>query len=339
MSRFIRFALFAGALGMLATTTLAAPRVETDPNKDYLCTPEVGAWVICVHEFRGEDASNLAHQMAVQIRQRDNLPAYVFCFSDEERKRIQEEWAHSNKREPDGSPRKVKVRIPDEYAVFIGGFRDQDAATAALKAVKQLKPPQLNLPGKTTFDTISVVKFDAKGDGEMKSAPMNPFPNSFVAPNPTSAQHREVPKVDPILKTLNAEEDYSLLKNPRPWTLAVKEYVGDTKVTSRSESTSFLDLNFFKKSGETLDATAMQAHELAKVLRTPVSEAMPCFGFDAYVLHTRRSSIVAVGGFTGPDDPEMQKTAEKILKLQLRTGNPRMPQIALFAVPMEVPRP
>jgi hypothetical protein len=75
------------------------------------------------------------------------------------------------------------------------------------------------------------------------------------------------------------------------------------------------------------------------VLRTPVTESSPLLGFDAYVLHTRRSSIVAVGGFTGPDDPEMQKTAEKILKLKLQTGNPRMPQIALIAVPMEIPRP
>ena len=105
MSRFIRLALLTAALGLWATAATAAPRVETDPNKEYPCTPESGAWVICCHEFRGPDADNLARQMVLQIRQRDNLPAYVFNFSDQQKQQIEKEWSNLGKLNPDGSPR------------------------------------------------------------------------------------------------------------------------------------------------------------------------------------------------------------------------------------------
>ncbi len=171
---------------------------------------------------------------------------------------------------------------------------------------------------------------------------MNPFPTSFVAPNPTIQRQQETKKADPFLKTLNEDEEYSLLKNPRPWTLAVKEYVGDTMVMSRTadSSPSMLDKLFNpKKSADTLRAAGLQAHELARVMRTPVSDQNPFLGFEAFVLHTRHSSIVTVGRFTGPDDPEMRKTAERILQLKLQSKDPKQPSIDLFAAPMEIPRP
>jgi hypothetical protein len=331
MRKFIRVALFAAALAVLATTTLAAPRVETDPNKEYPCTPEAGAWMICVHEFRGPDAAELARQLALQIRQRDNLQAYVFNFSEVQREKMKTEWSHLGKLNPDGTPRELHVNIPEERVVLIGGYADMDAASAALKSVKKLPPPQLHLKGKTTFDTVTVM--EPRGDGrvDVKQAEMNPFPTSFVAPNPTIQRQQQAKRADPFLKTLNENEDYSLLNNPKPWTLAVKEYVGDSMVVSRTDSTPFLEGLFKKKSADTLVATALQAHELARVLRE--------LKFDAYVLHTRRSSIVAVGGFTAENNPEMQKAAERLLQLKLQTKDGKTPAIDLFAAPMEIPRP
>jgi hypothetical protein len=81
-----------------------------------------------------------------------------------------------------------------------------------------------------------------------------------------------------------------------------------------------------------LARTAMQAHELARWLRTKE------VGFDAYVLHTRHSSIVTVGAFTGPDDPKMEQTAELIRRFKGVTKQ-GVPTIQLLAEPMEVPRP
>jgi hypothetical protein len=355
MRRFIRFALFAATLGLLATTTLAAPRVETDPNKEYPCTPDAGAWMICVHEFRGPDAAELARQMALQIRQRDNLPAYVFNFGEAHKKKLEEEWSNLGKLNPDATPRKLHVNIPDEHVVLIGGFQDMDAASAALKTVKKLPAPQLNLPGKFPFDQVTVQEPTPDGKVHYESRQVNPFPTSFVAPNPTIQRQQQAKKADPFLKTLNEGEEYSLLKNPKPWTLAVKEYVGDTIVVSRTADSapSMLDKLFNpQKSADTLLRTGQQAHELARMLRTPVDDKNPFLGFDAYVLHTRHSSIVTIGGFSGPDDPEMRKMAERILKLnevqrtaesalkmKVRSNGPKVASIEFFAAPMEIPRP
>ena len=331
MRKFIRCALFAAALGVLATTTLAAPRVETDPKKDYPCTPDAGAWMICAHEFHGPDAAELARQLVLQIRQRDNLPAYVFNFTEVQRERMKTEWAHLGRLNPDGTERELHVNIPDARVVLIGGFPDIDAASAALKTVKKLRCPELHLAGKHPLDRITAMNVKGDHTVEITEAEVNPFPTSFLAPNPTVQRQQVAKKADPFLKTMNENEDFSLLNNPKPWTLAVKEYVGDSVVVPRLDSTPFLETFFKKKNGDSLNATAMQAHELARVLRE--------LKFDAYVLHTRRSSIVAVGGFGAQGDEQMQKAAEKLLQLQLQTKNARTPGIDLFAVPMEIPRP
>jgi hypothetical protein len=355
MRRFIRFALLAATLGLLATTTPAAPRVDTDPYKEYPCTPESGAWMICVHEFRGPDAAELARQMVLQIRQRDNLPAYVFDFGEAHKKKLEEEWSNLGKLNPDGTPRKVHVSIPDERVVLIGGYRDFDAASAALKTVKKLPPPELSLPGKFPFDQVTIQEPRADGRVHYETKQVNPFPTSFVAPNPTIQRQQETKKTDPLLMKLNESEEYSLLKNPRPWTLAVKEYVGDTLFLSRNadSSPSMLDKLFNpNKAADSLYRAGQQAHEMARLLRTQVSDKNPFFGFEAYVLHTRHSSIVTVGSFSGPDDPEMRTMAERVLKLnemqkmneiavksKLQANAPKVASVEFFAAPMEIPRP
>ena len=45
------------------------------------------------------------------------------------------------------------------------------------------------------------------------------------------------------------------------------------------------------RTGEALGAAGLQAHELARFLRTPQLG----LGFEAYVLHTRNKSVVTVG--------------------------------------------
>ena len=51
--------------------------------------------------------------------------------------------------------------------------------------------------------------------------------------------------------------------------------------------------------GDSLALAANNAHELARTLRQ--------LKFDAYVLHTRTSSVVSVGAFNGPTDPEVDR--------------------------------
>src|SRR5262249_32282551 len=126
----------------------------------------------------------------------------------------------------------------------------------------------------------------------------------------------------------------------QPWTLAIKAFNGMCYVESASRPTNFLDKLLGRS--EQLNASAMNAHNMA--------EAMRKMGFEAYVLHTRSSSIVTVGGFASQDDPRMNSVKESLRPLQFQVDKAK-PQSAgsvpagstnlqLFPqpLPMEVPR-
>ena len=68
--------------------------------------------------------------------------------------------------------------------------------------------------------------------------------------------------------------------------------------------------------------------------------------FDAYVLHTRTSSVVSVGGFAGPDDPEVERLRVRVGSLQRQiaaaaTDPTKKDPLGLFPtpVPIMVPHP
>jgi hypothetical protein len=74
-----------------------------------------------------------------------------------------------------------------------------------------------------------------------------------------------------------------------------------------------------------LSAAAMQAHETARVLRK--------LEFDAYVLHTRTSSIVTVGGFDSREDPNIARIQKAITTLKISALD-----LYTSPLPMEVPK-
>jgi hypothetical protein len=313
------------ALGAAAGQIFAAPRVEADPNKMYPITPEAGPYVVCAASWMGQYARELARQTVYELRRRDNLPAYFFDYSEEERRQLQGYLDERHQQHRRGT-----IRVQDQCGVLIGGFPDLDSARRAVDAIKKLNPPDLDLgPGISTQDMIPDV-------ANRKWVKISPFAHAFATRNPTL--QREAPfdkNKDPFLKQLNADEEYSLLKNPHPFTLAVKEYVGLSAIQSVSGSDSFLaKLWLPSKSADVLDAAGKQAHETARVLRK--------LGFEAYVLHTRQSSVVTVGSFDTQDDVRMQDVQTK-LRLLIDRNKKSLGQdpMQLFdtAIPMPVARP
>jgi hypothetical protein len=175
---------------------------------------------------------------------------------------------------------------------------------------------------------------DKKGN-VVKRARVHPYHNAMVVRNPLTPADANRPKWDPFWKTLNEDEDYSLLKNPKPWTLLVKVYLGGRTMQPRSSSGGFLSaLGLGGSKGESLEASAKQAQELAKFL------SHQKFGFKTYVLHMRDSSAVTVGGFSGPDDPELHRVQRQLQSLKFTTQQGGADPIGLMAqpVPIEVPR-
>jgi hypothetical protein len=318
----------------LAALVHAAPQIEAEPNKEYRITPQAGTFVIVAHTYTGPDAHELACQLVYQLRKRDNLPAYLWDCADKkraERKAAKDAWQQQY---PE-VPFRGWYHIDDEYGVLIGGYESMEQAKKHMdEVVKKLPLPPLKLAdGKSPYDmAVHCVPDGPNGKMKVERTPISPFATSFVSRNPTLGPTAK--KADPFLKTLNEEEEFNLLKCPEPWTLAVQAYGGAAVYVDNrpQESTSvvgkvkdWLGLGDDKHLADQLNAAAATAHEAAKVLRK--------FGFDAYVLHTRTSSIVTVGGFKSADDPAMMRTAKRLAELKLDV------QMKLIAAPYEIPRP
>lgn len=313
---------------------------EIDINAQFAVTPEAGEYVICAASYCGPDAPELAHKLCQYLRDR-RIPAYVYNRGSVERKKLQDEldqWHQNN----GGGPRRWRLAHPqeDQLAVLIGGFRDRNAAFAELQKVRKMPLPDIKLQsGKPAFDTYDVYeKGTGKSGYDVKRVPVNPFHTAFACPNPTVPQQRpKVAKVDPALKKFNSEEPRSLFKCRKQWTLVVQEYAGAQVIQPTAAASSFLEkLGFSDHNlGKRLDQSARQARELCDMLKNDRR-----FQLKAYVLHTRTSSLVTVGEFDGPKDPNMQRVCEQLTHFTFKNGNTGESVSLLFAkpVPMEVPR-
>ena len=323
------------ALSLLATSQIqAGPRVEADPNKRYEVTPDVGPWMILASHFTGPPGQQLAQELILEIRTNFNQPAYLFVFGEKEHEeqlqRVKEMRALLG--DTQGS-RMLGVRAELQYGVLVGGYKDMDTARKALNDIKKLTPSN------TKFcPLISVVTRDV---GEKKGLKVeegydNPFTKSFVVHNPSMKVEKARTGPDPaLIRKLNADETYNLLKCGKPWTLAVKEIHGGSVLQPRGASSSFLDNLGLGKSQDALSASAMQAHALAQVLREMKDKDKVSLKLDAYVLHGPSSSVVTIGAFDSKDDQKLIE--KKRLLLSLKWGGA---DLGLFSnpMPMEVPQ-
>jgi hypothetical protein len=317
--------------------------VSRFPNP-YPLTREAGEWLIAAAHYSCPDAPELARQVAVILRTRHKLPAYILNHADEERLRVRERFDKFRREHPDVIlTRRRTVRIQEQCAVLVGGFKDFDAASAYLKVVRNLPMPELKLgDGRCPYDQVTVFQPDPQNPGQAvpRRTPINPFTTAMVVHNPTIPMPpKVVPKFDPIWTELNAGEEYSLLKCKRPWTLLIKEYSGTALIVGNPavKSSTFLSALGFggDNLGDRLSASAKQAHELARLLRHKQ------LGFQAYVLHTRTSSVVTVGAFHGPDDPDLHRTRQRIAALKFSSPAAAGDPVGLMADPVaiEIPRP
>ncbi|HVS37996.1 MAG TPA: hypothetical protein VMS17_20720 [Gemmataceae bacterium] len=339
-----------GAVGLLR----ADPPVTADPNQTYAVTPDLGPWMICATYFSGPTAPELARQMALQIRTQHNAPAYVFDYAEQERQREQELLAQMHRDMPaeapqDGSDRVVPIprhhptiHVEEQCAVLIGGFPDEEAAHKYLLGVKKWNPPQLQVANGEPFEWIAYDR-----DKEVK---LNPFEKmSMVVRNPSMANDAAArdPSKDKFLWTLNADEEYSMLRCPGKFTLAVKEYVLASKVkVAQGQAQPTIGLKPFNLFGnhnpedESVAVAAQDAHELANTLEKALGKT----GIKAYVLHTRTSSVVSIGAFNAQDDPAIQVMSQELARwlqaIAARSPDPtKKDPLGLFPSPILIPVP
>lgn len=325
------------AAAVIGQTTAQSP-------SPYAVTPAAGHWLICVPiNYSGNTGGQLANDLVTELRSHYRLPAYLYNKGTAERQKEQARIDQLRHQQQDflkqmGVTEMPKFRIKtvhieDEYVVLIGGpkngWRTMDEATKALKDIRGLKQPSAKL-----LDTAFV-----RDGAQVHAQPINPFRSAFVVHNPTvpRAPDNEA-HAYPWLRALNQGMPYSLLKNPKPWTLVIKQYQGPAAIqTNRDSSDSFLKkLGLGSNSTDVLSATAVQAGEFAKFLRDPK------LNFKAYVLHTPYKSIVCVGGFNSKDDPNMAQVYRSlsVTLASLKIKGPAV-DLSIFPqpIPLEVPRP
>ncbi len=303
-------------LAPLAVLAAAACAVAQAPGTDtsFPVAPEVGPWMILVNSYAGSNSRQLAEDLIQEIRTNYHTAAYGYNRGGLERAKEHERIRKIKEQQQQfiaqaGLPADTRlrspktVRIEDQYAVLIGGFKDIDAARKALDEVRKLKPPSERLMHQTV-------------GRDQTNRSLNPFLTAFVVRNPMVPVEKDArdDKPDPRLKEYNADESFSLLKCPKRWTLAVKSYQGRATIvqTQATEKSVVEKLTGSASGADLLNANAKQAHLVAEMLKK--------FGYEAYVLHTEFSSVVTVGGFDSADDPRMVQM-QKLFMNELAKGH------------------
>ena len=324
----------APAPSFIPTTIAPQPAAEPEmPPSQWAVRPECGEWLICVKSFTGPQARQFAEEMAADVQAAHKWPVFLFERGAEDRQKeerrrqlirqvqyereapfiaLREQMrakAEAEGRDFDATPPTIKVpkvEIAEQWAVLVGGFKDMDSASKALAGVRRWPAPT-NKPH--LLEQAAVV---AAGATEADTAYLNPYANAMVVRNPSvrRADAGQPPPVDPGLKRWNEEEPYSLLKCPKKYTLIVKQFSVPMRTQTKDSDPGMFDRLFRgSKGAEYLQATAQQAHALAKALRDKNMRPHP---FDTYVLHVKTGSLVTVGGFDDLDDPELLRLQQTL---------------------------
>lgn len=330
-------------LAAFACGSLRAQQPRFDPPEQYNVTPQAGAFMICAASFTGPGSGILATELVEDLRKKYKLPTYLFNRSRAEQQRQRQEWENMRKLVPrDEVPNAVvrHVRIPDQYAVLVGGYKDQETARKALTELRKITVDRKFCDKTVTelgTEKITIKNKDGNATQVTGAYYENPFNRAFVVPNPTVPVQRVAEKApDAGLRKINEGEDLSVYHCRKPWTMVVAVFQGAGNFNTKDERTLF-DKMFGLNKGEPLAASGVNAHNLCAVLRNLRDDKGRPRPFEAYVLHTRHASVVTVGGFDGKDDPRM-RTMEASVKACLGANPAYADKFLHECMPMEVPR-
>ena len=293
--------LLAGVVlaGWLSGAAEAAPwdklltlhRVEADPEKSYRLTKENGPWMIMACSFSGERAEEQARELALELRKRYKLPAYVhkqhFDFSEDTYARGIDRF---------GRPLQAKhlrgFEELDEVAVLIGDYPsvDDKDAQETLQKLKYSRPQCLEVgQQRPTSRSLAAWRLMQKsvlapGNDKKKKGPMG---HAMITTNPLLGKDYFVPqRLDPLVIEANEGVEHCLLDCPGKYTVQVATFRGRAIIDQR-EITAIQSGR--KKMKSELVEAAEDAHKLTEALRQK--------GHEAYEFHDRYASIVTVGSF------------------------------------------
>jgi len=310
MKKTFLFFLFAAVIALsFATAWAAGPlefmknigkTVEADPNKSYMLTDAEGPYLIYVMTFATRQE---AHAFVLELRKTYKWNAYWY----------EKTFVHDASKDFKPPPNPffktkisyLKSRAPQtQYAVLVGNFvsMEDKQYEKTLEDIRKCKPASLkNLPSPT------------------------PCVMAFGCSNPMLPPEHQRGFVDPYIASINSKRPYSLLQNPRRYTVQIASF--------RGESAGFAWNNTI----EHKPPTGMSALEQGEQNAVALCKALRDRGVEAYEFHDRYASIVTVGSFDDdgqpmPDGtkrlhPQVQQIIDQYqMKTDPRTGS-RIPHI------------
>jgi hypothetical protein len=310
---------FVGGLVLFAAVGSARAGVEADETKEYIITPDVGPFAICVRGYSGDTAREKAKAVVLVLRQ-NGWPAYMYDFSAEEERKAKEILDERYRNYPPDYPRHHTIRVQKHWGIFIGGYKSLEDAGKAASRLK--REPKEKWP--------KAIYCDAFYDAEMKAPTqqLNPYAQSFASHNPTwhEEKKQDTSEEDAIIKRINSGRPYNMLACGGHYTLVVKVFDGGRVIQAQSTSDQFLEKLGLGKEGEIIDATRKQAEEVARVLREQMK-------LDAYVLHTPTGSVLSIGSFDAPESQATKQLIERIKNLRFSKDEKTPPPPAFQFLP------
>ncbi len=335
-------------------TKIAEPQFnQVEINKDIEITPASGQFVIVVMSYAGPQAPVMARDFVIVLRRDYKLPAYVYNKGAEEKRKeyervqkIRQEQIEALQKanlKTDVPIRVPTIKIEEQTAVLIGGYKTFDEATNALKnTIRKLNTDALK--GKVDLDASFVSATDYNKDTKTAGktdvagiAYINPFLRAFPARNPVLAKEQVNSTSEEdlaFLRKVNKGEPLTLLECKKPFTLAIKQFNMQHKTIGNAKEAqgflaSFNNFGLTFKKGDWEDMAARNAHNLAEALR---KSGLP----DTYVLHCKHCSYVTVGGFESLEDPRLL-AMQNFLETGFKAEAYR--QLELFPRPVPMPVP
>jgi hypothetical protein len=238
--------------------------VEADPKKEYLLTEMEGPYLIFVAAFSGLNAQQDAHSLVLELRKTRKWNAYVykkeFVFD------VNKDFNQARNPYTGRTARYKNTSGGTEFAVLIGNFPsvDDNQFEKTLADVRKYQPASLKNKGVPT-----------------------PFSMAFGLSNPMLPPENQRGVVDPFIESINIKRPYTLLRNPRRYTVQIATFTGHTVYPDHSTLLDKLQPNNSKMSK--LEMGEQAAVALCKALRER--------GVEAYEFHDRYASIVTVGSF------------------------------------------
>ena len=307
---------------------LTTSHVEADPAKAYTLTQEHGPWIIMACSFNGEHARKQAHDLALELRKRYRMEAFVHQMDfklDDPNGNVPPLCASPHRKvyhKVTENPKAFRDGAIEEIAVVVGNFPviDDPDAQQTLRKLKSADPECLHAKQEDS-ESRSLAAWRAL-QASVRDLPQfvesrkqnGPLAHAFITRNPLLPEEYFAPQagVDDLVQKINKDVKYSLLKCPGKYTVLVAHFSGEV-ILNQSEIQA---IESGAKPGpestkQTLAAAAEKAHELTEALRIK--------GWEAYEFHDLNSSQVTVGSFDSVGTPRPDGMIE--------VNNPQVNQI------------